>query len=318
MPTTPVQYFVFDIESVADGELISKVRYPGEHLSAAEAIARYRQELIEATGVDFIPYTFQIPASVVVAKVAKDFRLLDLVALDDPEFRSHVITENFWRGWEAYRRPTFVTFNGRTFDIPLMELAAFRYGLSVPGWFNVEDKSWEQHRSRYNVRAHFDLQDILTNFGATRFSGGLNLAANVLGKPGKMDVQGHMVQDMFDEGRLAEINDYCRCDVLDTYFVFLRTSVVTGKLSLEQEQQVIGEAKKWLEARADQSAAYRAYLENWGTWSNPWTTSEPPGTAAGQREQPSNEGEPAPAPHETQGDADGTSTTASVNATEEH
>ena len=67
-----------------------------------------------------------------------------------------------------------VTFNGRTFDLPLMELSAFRYGLSVPGWFNVESKSWEQNRSRYNLDAHFDLHDVLTNFGATRFSGGLN------------------------------------------------------------------------------------------------------------------------------------------------
>ena len=55
-------------------------------------------------------------------------------------------------------------------------------------------------------------------------TGGLNLVANLLGKPGKMDVQGDMVQDMYNAGRLADINDYCRCDVLDTYFVFLRTA----------------------------------------------------------------------------------------------
>ena len=33
------------------------------------------------------------------------------------------------------------------------------------------------------------------------------MAANLLGKPGKMDVQGHMVQDLFDEGKLPEINE---------------------------------------------------------------------------------------------------------------
>ena len=49
-----------------------------------------------------------------------------------------------------------------------------------------------------------------TNFGSSRFVGGLNLAANLLGKPGKMDVQGHMVQDLFNAGKLADINDYCR------------------------------------------------------------------------------------------------------------
>ena len=165
-----------------------------------------------------------------------DFRLIDLVVLDEPEFRPHVITENFWRGWEKYRRPTLVSFNGRGFDLPLLELAAFRYGVSLPAWFNVGGKSFEQPRNRYNPQSHVDLCELLTNFGSTRFTGGLNLAANLLGKPGKMDVQGDMVQDMYDAGRLAEINDYCRCDVLDTYFVFLRTRVLVGQLSLDAEQ----------------------------------------------------------------------------------
>jgi predicted PolB exonuclease-like 3'-5' exonuclease len=265
-----VKFLVFDIESVADGPLVSQVKYPGEGLSGADAIARYRAELIEASGKDFIPYTFQLPISVVAAKVAADYSLIDVVALDEPEFRPHVITEHFWRGWEGYRRPTLVTFNGRTFDLPLMELAAFRYGLEVPGWFNINDRSWEQNRSRYNTNAHLDLHDVLTNFGASRFNGGLNLAANLLGKPGKMEVQGHMVQDLFDQQKLAEINDYCRCDVLDTYFVFLRISVMLGRLTLAREQELVSHAKLWLTERADQTPAFAQYLANWGEWHNPW------------------------------------------------
>lgn len=270
MPDSPVKFLVFDVESVADGELVSKVHFPGQGLAPEQAIAKYREELVAQSGSDFIPYTYQIPIAVVVAKVAPDYRLLDVVTLDEPAFRPHVIADHFWRGWEAYRRPTLVTFNGRTFDLPLLELAAFRYGLSVPRWFNVEDKSWEQYRSRYNMQAHLDLHDLLTNFGATRFHGGLNLAANVLGKPGKMDVQGFMVQDLFNQGRLAEINDYCRCDVLDTYFVFLRAAVLLGRLPLSREQELVEQTKAWISARADQIAAYRTYLQNWGDWPNPW------------------------------------------------
>jgi predicted PolB exonuclease-like 3'-5' exonuclease len=272
--STAVKYLVFDIESVADGELVSRVKYPSDGLSAEDAVRRYRSELMEATGTDFIPYTYQIPVSVVVAKVADDFSLLDVVALDEPEFRPHVITEHFWRGWELYRRPTLVTFNGRTFDLPLMELAAFRFGLSVPGWFNIEDRSWEQYRSRYNTRSHLDLHDLLTNFGASRFSGGLNLAANLLGKPGKMEVQGCMVQDLFDEGKLTDINDYCRCDVLDTYFVFLRLAVLLGRLSLPREQELVAGTKQWLLERVGQTPAFGAYLDNWGGWTNPWKQDE--------------------------------------------
>lgn len=276
-----VRYFVFDIESVADGSLVSRLRFPTEQLPPADAVGRYRAELMEKNGSDFVPYSFQIPVSIAIAKVGADFRLIDLVVLDEPAFRPHVIAENFWRGWEKYGRPTLVSFNGRSFDIPLLELAAFRYGLSIPGWFNLRARSFEQARNRYNLEAHVDLQELLTNFGSTRFSGGLNLAANLLGKPGKMDVQGHMVQDMFDRGELAEINDYCRCDTLDTYFVFLRSRVLVGLLSLEGEQQIIDETKAWLDQRAESHRAYRMYLERWGNWINPWTDATAPGEADG-------------------------------------
>ncbi len=269
----PVRYLVFDIESVADAELVAKLRYAGESLEPAEAVQRYRAELMEKYESDFIPYTYQLPVSVAIVKVRDDFRLQDVVVLDEPQFRPHVITEYFWRGWEKYRRPTLVTFNGRGFDLPLLELAAFRYGLQVPGWFR-EGKPYEQPRNRFNTKSHIDLCELMTNFGSTRLTGGLNLAANLLGKPGKMDVQGDMVQDMFDQNRLAEINDYCRCDVLDTYFVFLRTRVLLGQLTLDIEQQIIAQTKQWLEERAEQVAAYRLYLDNWGDWVNPWAAKE--------------------------------------------
>jgi len=274
MPAS-IAYLIFDVESATDGELVSRIRYAGEGLSAAEATSRYRAELMEKYESDFVPYTFQVPISVAVAKVTGDFVLEDIVVLDEPHFRPHVITENFWRGWEGYQRPTLVSFNGRTFDLPLLELAAFRYGISVPGWFRSEGRSFDQPRSRYNVSAHIDLCELLTNFGCTRFTGGLNLAAALLGKPGKMDIQGHMVQDLYEAGRLAEINDYCRCDVLDTYFVFLRTRVLLGQLALDAEQELVRRTKAWLEERADQQAAYRLYLDHWGDWPNPWEVAPP-------------------------------------------
>jgi predicted PolB exonuclease-like 3'-5' exonuclease len=265
-----VRYFVFDTESVADGALVSKLRYPGEKLSPKAAVDKYRAELMAKHDSDFIPYTFQIPTSVAIAKVAADFRLIDLVALDEPQFRPHVLTEHFWRGWEKYGRPTLVSFNGRTFDVPLMELAAFRYGLPIPAWFALQAKSFDQPRNRFNLEAHIDLQEVLTNFGSTRFTGGLNLASNLLGKPGKMDVQGDMVQDMYEAGRLKEINDYCRCDVLDTYFVFLRSRVLVGQLTLDEEQGIVAETKTWLLKKKNEYPIYEEYANRWGDWKNPW------------------------------------------------
>ena len=272
MSTVQVRYLVFDIETAADGALVSKLRYPGESLEPADAVRRYRAELMEKYESDFIPYTFQFPISVAVGKVSGDFRLLDVVVLDEPQFRPHVMTEHFWRGWERYSRPTLVSFNGRGFDLPVLELAAFRYGLCVPGWFDEKGRSFEQPRNRYNTRSHLDLFDLLNNFGATKFTGGLNLAANLLGKPGKMDVEGHMVQDLYDAGRLEEINDYCRCDVLDTYFTFLRTRVLVGQLPLDREREIIERTKTWLSENAENVRAYQLYVQRWGDWENPWET----------------------------------------------
>ena len=267
-----VAHLVFDVESVADGELIAKVRYPGANYSPEEAIATYQDELMEQRGTTFIPHTFQIPVAVVVAKVASDLKLLDIVSLDEPEFRPHVITEKFWRGWEIYRFPQWVTFNGRTFDVPLMELAAFRFGIPLPKWFKSE--GYKSPRHRYNSDAHLDLQDVLMNYGATRCNGGLNLVAQLLGKPGKMDLTGDQVQQQHDEGNKMAISDYCRCDVLDTYFVFLRTQLLMGKLTLEEELELVESTKKWVEQRADECEAYGTYLESWDDWKNPWQSQE--------------------------------------------
>ena len=262
-------YFVFDIESVADPALISKVHFAGR-VPPEEAVRAYREELMQRTNSDFIPYTFQIPIAVAVAKVANDFSLMDLVLVDAPEFRPHRICRDFWAGWSKYNRPTLVSFNGRGFDIPMMELAAFRYGISIPQWFALDTKMFDQPRYRYNTKVHMDLCDLLTNSGTTRFNGGLNLVASLLGKPGKMDTQGFMVQDMYDEGKLSDINDYCRCDVLHTYFVFLRAMVLIGKLPLDKEQQIVKDTRNWIEMQSETIPIYRQYLDNWGDWQNPW------------------------------------------------
>ena len=89
-----------------------------------------------------------------------------------------------------------------------------------------------------------------------------------------MDVQGDMVQEMYDAGRLVEINDYCRCDVLDTYFVFLRSQVLVGNLTLDEEQAIISKTKTWLIERSGQVTVYQRYLEQWGDWHNPWQAGE--------------------------------------------
>ena len=254
-PATRTAFLVVDTESVPDGRLLSAVKYPGERLGDDEAIDRARREARDASrdGSDFLPVSFQIPVAVCVLRAAADFSLQAFTCLDAPHFRPREIVKKFWLGLSCYKAK-LVTFNGRGFDLPLLELAAFRYGIPARDYC-------QNARNRFN--GPIDLMDWLTNFGAYRLTGGLDLLAKLVGKPGKMGVSGDRVLDLIRERRTQEVNDYCLCDTLDTYFVFLRTRVFTGDIAPEQEEELVAKARALLETKVAEYPVLRAYLDGW-------------------------------------------------------
>ncbi len=267
-PGSTPAFLILDTESVPDGKLLAKVRHADETLTPEEAVRRAQAEARDrsATGSDFLPVSFHYPVAACILRAGPDFGLQGLTCLDAPHFRPRRLVEQFWGGLAAYRekykeRIKLVTFNGRGFDLPLLELAAFRYGIAARDYFLAS-------RNRFGT-GHLDLMDWLTNYGSVRLSGGLDLLSKLLGKPGKMTVSGERVYQMHLEGRAQEINDYCMFDTLDTYFVFLRTRVLTGELTLEQEHIVVMRAKAWIMQKAAQMPALQQYLDSWGDW-DPW------------------------------------------------
>jgi predicted PolB exonuclease-like 3'-5' exonuclease len=248
-------FLVVDTESVPDGKLLSAVKYPGENLTPEAAIEKAQAEARETswTNSDFLPVTFQVPVAVCVIRVASDFTMQTLGCLDAPQFRPREVVEKFWYVM-SYYKARLVTFNGRGFDLPLMELAAFRERLCLQDHY--------LDRNRYKG-SHLDLQEFMTNFGAYRMNGGINLLSKMIGLPGKMGVKGDQVYPMYREGKLQEINDYCLCDTLDTYFVFLRTRIMTGDITPEQERALIAKARELLASKVDEFPVLGKYLESW-------------------------------------------------------
>ncbi len=195
-----------------------------------------------------------------VARVAPDYSLTKITCLDAPRFRPPEIVRQFWGGVEKMNAK-LVTFNGRGFDLPLLELAACRYSITATNYF---------HRSRDRYRGgQLDLMDWFSNFGAYRMVGGLNVLAKMLGLPGKMDVSGDQVYQMYREGRLQDINDYCMFDTLDTYFIFLRTRVMIGEMKPEREAELVARTKEFIAERAQDMPALKIYLDNLTT-GQPW------------------------------------------------
>lgn len=225
---------VFDIESVLDGDLLSRSRYAKDNVSPAEAIRLARQEALGKSDgkSDFVPVTFHVPI-VVGYILAKDSTLEPLYEPTAIIGSGEDITRRFWT--DVYpKAKTFVTFNGRGFDFPLMEIMAYRHGVVIPESYFAKYGP----RNRYS-NDHIDLFDWFSNYGAVRGVGGLNELSQMAGRPGKTDMCGRDVADLYDKGEIGKIRDYCLRDVVDTFAVYLRHLVMVGQITKEEEARAI-------------------------------------------------------------------------------
>ncbi|OVE81020.1 hypothetical protein BVY03_05010 [bacterium K02(2017)] len=256
-----LQYLVYDIESVVDKSLLNQVLYNGEGLSDEEAYDKHVAKLMEERGNNFVNPSFHIPVCLAVAAVDKDLTIQKLGLLGEGERTTGNIVKHFW---DMYNRGNFVLvdFNGRGYDLRLMEFWAFRQG--IPIHYKHFDKFGVRYR--YSDDKHLDLQEVLSNNMSIRYQGGLNLLAKLLGKPGKMETKGEMVQTLYEDGKLDAIEDYCLGDVMDTYFVFLRWKVIRGHISLEQEQVLVEKAIEKAKSHGKETGQLIKYVENCKKW----------------------------------------------------
>ena len=144
------------------------------------------------------------------------------------------LVREFWDRVERFKG-CLVSFNGRQFDLPVLELGALRYGCAVPSYFGEDSV----YRRRYQVAKHLDLYEFVTNFGTYRVRGGFDLLLRTIGMPGKGSIDGSQVQELWEAGRLPEIHEYCRRDVIQTYYLFLRIELLRGRLTPNHYRQLL-------------------------------------------------------------------------------
>lgn len=128
--------------------------------------------------------------------------------------------EFFWRALVKYPGITLVSFNGRGFDAPYLMLRSALLGIRPSR--NLMDGT------RYNYRGHIDLLDQLTFFersssGPTRrFNFDFYAKSFGIVSPKAEGVDGSMVGDLFAQGRIDDIAEYCLRDVKATWELFLK------------------------------------------------------------------------------------------------
>ena len=124
----------------------------------------------------------------------------------------------------AEYRPQMVTFNGASFDLPVLRYRAMINRVSAPG---LECR-------RYFYRYSEDCLDLCDALACFSPGGKISLndlcrALGFAGKPDGMD--GSEVDRYVQEGRIGEVAAYCETDVISTYRVWLIYELFRGTLT---------------------------------------------------------------------------------------
>lgn len=129
------------------------------------------------------------------------------------------ILENFWQ--QVKRFGTVITFNGRGFDAPFIIMRSVILGIKI---------TKDLMPNRFSPDAHYDLQDQLTFYGATkRFS--LDMYSRIFGIPTPKDggIEGKEVSQAFRDGRYVEIAKYNGRDIVATALVYQKWCTASAR-----------------------------------------------------------------------------------------
>lgn len=260
-----INYLVFDIETRVDKELVKEIYDPENCLTLDQAYDTARDKNLERSGQqsDFFPVPFHIPIAISTLQADENYRIRSLKSSGIDRFSEKELVARFWEMFESAR--TLVTFNGRGFDLPVLESRALKYGLSLPRYFAAGEGRSTYRGSRYSDSYHIDLCDFLSNFGAYPRNS-LNLWAKLIGLPGKYTIAGEDVEYLFRQGRQKEVNQYCMTDVLQTYLLFLRVEFMRSKLEKTAYEAAVNAAREELMQQASNAGSenfLQDFLQRW-------------------------------------------------------
>ncbi len=251
--------FVFDIETVPDVEGGRRL-YGLEGLSDQEVANVMFHVRRQETGSEFLRLHLQRVVAISVAlRTGERFAVW---SLGDEAAGEAEIIERFFNGIGKYS-PTIVSWNGRTFDLPVLHYRALLHGITAARYWETGDEDtsfrYNNYLSRYHAR-HTDLMDVLAGY-EFRAAAPLDEIATLLGFPGKMGMSGARVWDAYQAGDIRGIRNYCETDVLNTYLIYLRFELMRGRLTHAGYAAELERVRETL--RAEDKPHFREFLAAW-------------------------------------------------------
>ena len=251
---------VFDIETVPDIAGIRRLRGIDDAVSDHDVAEMAFQLRRQATGSDFLQHYLHRVLVISCALQDRDsFKVWSLGTNGESEGE---IIQRFFDGIEKYT-PQLVSWNGGGFDLPVLHYRGLMHGVTAARYWDMgeDDREfkWNNYISRYHHR-HLDLMDLLALYQA-RANAPLDALAQLMGLPGKLGMDGSAVWGAYQQGRLAEIAQYCETDVVNTYLVFLRFQLMRGALTRAQHDGL---------ARATRTALEKANQPHWQEFLGRW------------------------------------------------
>jgi predicted PolB exonuclease-like 3'-5' exonuclease len=208
---------VWDLETVPD---ISGFA------AANDLVGKSDVEVREAIGDRFPKHIYHpiVCIGALVAHWEPDHLAVDAVGAPRVGDRTEKELINSFCDKIAELSPRLITFNGHSFDLPVLRYRAMVLGVSAPGL------SARPYFNRYTDDA-IDLCDVFSSF-SPQGKATLHEISRVMGLTGKpKGFDGSEVERYFNEGKIKEIADYCETDVVGTYQMWLRYELFRGTLS---------------------------------------------------------------------------------------
>jgi len=208
---------VWDLETVPD---------IAGYAAANGLTGKSDEEIREALGNKFPKHIYHsiVCIGAIVAHKERDHWAVDAIGAPHVGERTEKQLISAFVDKIAELNPELVTFNGNTFDLPVLRYRSMIHAVSAPGL------TVRPYFNRYTEDA-LDLCDVLSSF-APHTKASLNELSKIMGLPGKPDsIDGTEVERYFLDGKIKEIADYCENDVVNTYRVWLRYELFRGKLT---------------------------------------------------------------------------------------